>query len=70
MDMKKIMIVELLKDEPRFKINKGDQFKAIAYHLDPQEKVTLLKRLSDDFVPECNEYRHNVKILTELVPLN
>lgn len=57
------MIVELLKDEPRFKIKKGDQFEAIAYHLDPQEKVTLLRRLSDGFVPECNEYRHNVKVI-------
>lgn len=59
----KIIIVELLKDEPRCGIKKGDLFEATAYHLDPAEKVTLLKRLTDGFVPDCNEYRHNVKIL-------
>lgn len=58
-----MIIVELLKDEPRFKIKKGDQFEAIGYHLDPMEKVTLLRRLSDGFIPECNEYRHNVKVI-------
>ena len=53
--------VELLKDEPRFKIKKGDRFKAICYWLDPQDKVTLLSRIGDGYDPECNEYWHNVK---------
>jgi hypothetical protein len=61
--MEKLIIVELLKDEPRFKIKKGELFEAKTYALDPMVKVTLIRRISDGFIPDCNEYRHNVKIL-------
>ncbi|MBA7556406.1 hypothetical protein ES705_49114 [subsurface metagenome] len=56
------MIVQLLEDDPRFKLKKGEIFEAQVYQLDP-EKITLLKRLSDGFDPECNQYRESVKIL-------
>ena len=56
------MIVQLLEDDSRFKIKKGEIFKAQVYQLDP-EKITLLKRLPDGFDPECNQYRESVKIL-------
>jgi hypothetical protein len=52
--------VKLLNDEERFNIKAGDEFEAIRYHLDPQEKMSLLKRLSDGFDPECNQYRDNL----------
>ena len=56
------MVVQLLKDDPRFKLKKGEIFEAQVYWLDP-EKITLLKRLPDGFDPECNQYRGSVKIL-------
>ena len=56
------MIVQLLEDDSRFNIKKGEIFEAQIYHLDP-EKITLLKRLPDGFDPECNQYRGSVKIL-------
>lgn len=57
------MIVEIIKDDPRCGLKVGDQFEAIRYWLDPQEKVTLLRRISDGWVPDCNEYIHNVKFV-------
>jgi len=57
-----ILIVRLKEDDPHFKLKKGDVFEAQIYWLDP-EKITLFRRLSDDFDPQCNQYRHAVEIL-------
>lgn len=57
------MLVKLKKDEPRFKIFAGDIFEAEPYWLDPQTKVSLLKRISDGYDPECNEYMSNVELI-------
>jgi hypothetical protein len=59
------MIVELLEDDPQFKIKKGDRFRATPYWLDPQEKVTLLERVSDGYKPNCNQYRYCIRIVTQ-----
>ena len=56
------MVVQLLEDDPKFKLKRGERFEAQVYWLDPG-KITLLKRLSDGFNPECNQYRGSVKIL-------
>lgn len=60
------MIVEILEDDKRTGVSKGERYKAIRYWLDPQDKVTLLERVPDGWNPNCNEYRHNVKILEPL----
>jgi hypothetical protein len=54
------MIVELIKDDPRFKLKAGERFEAITADYDPQ-KVILISRLSDGFKPECSQYKHNAK---------
>lgn len=59
------MIVEILKTDPRTGVSKGERYEAKRYWLDPIEKVTLLKRISDGWTPDCNEYIHNVKFITQ-----
>ena len=54
------MRVMLLEDDERFQLSKGDIFEACRYKYDPQEKVSLLKRESDGFDPECNQYIESV----------
>ena len=53
------MKVKMLKNDERFKIKKGDIFEAQRYHYDP-DKITLLKRESDGFDPECNQYKESL----------
>ena len=66
------MIVELMKTNHGLGIKKGYYYKAEPYWLDPS-KVTLLRRVTKNDLreigkpPECNQYRHNVKILRENV---
>lgn len=63
------MIVEILKTDERIGVKKGQIYEAKRYWLDPNEKVTLLKRLSKKDrmpigkEPNCNEYLCNVKII-------
>lgn len=57
------MIVEIKKSDKRTGVVKGEKYEAIRYHLDPWEKVTLLKRIPDGYEPDCNEYLHNVNVL-------
>lgn len=63
------MIVEILKDDPRLGIKKGQIYEAERYWLDPYSKVTLLQRLTKRSRkpvggdPSCNQYRSEVKIL-------
>lgn len=65
------MIVEILENDERFEIKKGQLFEAKRYWLEPQEKVTLLKRVTKkDLKPIgkevlCNQYISNVKIITQ-----
>jgi len=58
----KTFVVTILEDCPRTGIKKDEQYIAKVYWLDPQEKVTLLERIPDGWKPDCNEYRHNIKI--------
>ena len=55
---------ELLKDDPRFGLNKGDILVGETYWLDP-DKVTIHYRESDGFDPECNQYRDDVRFISE-----
>jgi hypothetical protein len=63
------MVVEILKDDERFKIKAGQLFEAKRYWLDPTSKVTLLRRLTKKDRkpigkdPECNQYLSNVRML-------
>jgi hypothetical protein len=63
------MIVEILKDDERFGLKKGQLYEAKRYWLDPQEKVTIIKRVTKkDLRPIgkerlCNQYVSNVKIV-------
>lgn len=62
------MIVRIKKDEPRFEIKAGDVFFAERYRYDP-DKVTLLKRITDDYDPRCNEYVENLEFVTATTPV-
>lgn len=48
------MVFELREDDPRFNLSKGDLLACVAYPLDA--KVTVLRRISDSYDPECNQY--------------
>lgn len=56
-------IVRVLTDDPGFGVSAGDEFEAVRYWLDPREKWTLLRRLSDGFDPECNQYAHDIEVV-------
>lgn len=60
-------VVEILKEDKQLNLKVGDRFNAIRYHLDPHEKVTLLSRVTDGWIPDCNEYLHNVKTVWPLM---
>lgn len=51
------MRVKLIEDDYDFNLEKGDIFEAEIYD---NCKVSLLKRESDNFDPECNAYIHQV----------
>ena len=57
------MIVRLKEDDSRFKLKKGDLLEVIRYWLDPG-KYTVLRRISDNYDPECNVYSSQVERLT------
>lgn len=59
----KKFIVRIIKGDPRFGTRDGDEFEAIRYWLDPRDKWTLLRRVSDGFDPDCNEYASNVEVV-------
>ena len=54
-------LYRLLADDPRFGMSEGDVLECEPYWLDPSEKLTVLRRLSDGFDPCCNVYRHQVE---------
>lgn len=55
------MVFELREDDPRFNLSKGDLLACVNYPLDG--KVTVLRRLSDGYDPECNQYVSAVKFV-------
>lgn len=58
-------IYELLNDDPRMGLQAGDLLLCEPYWLDPASKVSVIKRLSDGFDPGCNQYRSDVRRLTD-----
>lgn len=52
------MVVEIIADDPRLGLLKGERYRAAPYSLDPGSKVTLLSRVGDGHDPECNQYLH------------
>lgn len=54
------MIVKLIKDESRFGLSAGDMLEVVPYWLDPSDKFTVVRRVSDGFDPNCNVYRSQV----------
>ena len=62
------MIVEILEDQPRLGIKKGQLYNAEPYWIDPPTKVALLNRVSKSGRhfkknPMCTQYRSQVKII-------
>lgn len=64
------MIVEILKSDERIGIKRGQIYEAERYWLDPNDKVTLLRRHTKKDrkpigkSPDCNEYLCNVRIIS------
>ena len=56
-------LVEMLKDDERFKLKKGDILFAKRYEFD-LEKTSIAFRLSDGYRPSCNQYNHSIRRLT------
>jgi hypothetical protein len=54
-------LVEILKDDKRLGVKRGEVYWAEPYSLDPSEKWTLLERVPDGYQPHCNLYRSEVR---------
>lgn len=54
-------VVQIKRDDLKFGIHKGEYFAAVNYPYD--SKVTLLRRLHDDFDPQCNQYEQDVEFI-------
>lgn len=54
-------VVRVLRSDERLGVMAGEEYEAIAYWLDPGEKVTLLRRIPDGHEPECNQYWDTVQ---------
>lgn len=59
---RKDRIVELLKPQPGTNLEIGDLLLVQSYQYDT-DKVSIIKRLSDGYDPECNLYTHEVKFI-------
>jgi hypothetical protein len=55
-------LYRLKDDDPRMGLTAGDVLECEPYWLDP-DKLTVIRRISDDFDPECNVYRTHVETL-------
>lgn len=55
-------VVRLKEDDPEFKLKKGDLLEVKPYPLDPSSKFTVIRRLTDNYDPECNVYRSQVEL--------
>lgn len=54
-------LVEILKDDKRLGLKRGEVYWAQPYWLDPSEKWTLEERVPDGYKPCCNVYRSEVR---------
>lgn len=55
---------ELVRDDPRFKLQKGDILLCGPMHWAwANEKVAVIERESDGYKPGCSQYRSDVKYL-------
>lgn len=53
---------ELLQDDPRFELSKGDILICKPMHWAwANEKVAVIRRESDGFDPGCSQYRSDVR---------
>lgn len=55
--------VRMKRDDPRFGLDAGDLLLVTRYWLDPN-KVTVIRRVSDGFDPECNQYSRDVEFVS------
>lgn len=56
---------ELLRDDPRFRLVKGDILICEPMHWAwSSEKVAVVRRESDGFEPHCSQYRTDVRHLS------
>lgn len=53
-------LVKLKADDERFGMKAGDILEVEPYWLDPSDKFTVIRRVSDGFDPGCNVYRSQV----------
>lgn len=56
-------IVEVNEDDPHLDLAAGERYAAIRYWLDPGAKVTLLRRVTDGYEPNCNLYLHQGRFI-------
>lgn len=52
-------VVRLLEDDPQFDLAAGDELLVMSYPYDA--KVTVIRRISDGFDPQCNQYLRSVE---------
>ncbi len=55
------ILLRLKADDPGFGLKAGDILECKPYWLDPGDKWTVIRRVSDNFDPECNVYREQVE---------
>lgn len=53
------MLVKL-KEDARFNLKAADILEVEPYWLDPSDKFTVIRRVSDGYEPSCNVYRSQV----------
>jgi hypothetical protein len=56
-------LVKLKEDDERFGMKAGDVLEVEPYWLDPSDKLTVIRRVSDGFDPGCNVYRSQVTVV-------
>lgn len=54
------MLVKLKADDVQFGLAAGDVLEVEPYWLDPTDKLTVIRRISDGYDPNCNVYRSQV----------
>ena len=54
-------VVRMKEDDEQMGLKKGDLLEVQPYWMDPSDKFTVIRRLSDNFDPSCNVYRTQVE---------
>lgn len=62
-----MIIVRIKETDERLGVKKDEVYVAEAYHMDPSEKCTLLRRLPDMHEPMCNQYWSAVIVLGDFI---